>query len=61
MKQELIDLKCRLYGALLDKSSKSLTDITDSEINIMYELCKDRDIQNILEKAMKRKGQDYER
>jgi hypothetical protein len=46
--QQLVELKRRLYGALLTKQRNSLKPITDVEINIMFELSKDDDIQKIL-------------
>ena len=41
----LIELKCKLYAALL-----KLKNPTDADVNLMYELSKDKDIQNILRK-----------
>lgn len=46
--QQLVELKRCLYGALLTKQRNRLKPITDVEINIMFELSKDDDIQKIL-------------
>lgn len=44
-----IEAKKNLYGILL-----KISDPTNSEINIMYELSKDSDIQNILSENLKK-------
>lgn len=43
------ELKCALYATLL-----RLKEPTDAEINVMYHLCRDRSVQEQLEKAMNR-------
>ena len=44
------NLKLELYRELLKKDNK---DLTDNEIDIMYTLSKDKDIQDTLERAKK--------
>lgn len=44
---DLIEAKRKLYSLLLKKSVNSLTEI---EVNIMFELAHDRDIQDIIDK-----------
>ena len=47
---ELIEAKKKLYGLLL-----KLSNPTDKEIDIMYELSMDKDIQKILSDSIKPK------
>jgi hypothetical protein len=49
----LIDSKRRLYGALISKHRNRL-ELSDIEVNLMYTLSKDDDIQKILNAAMPR-------
>lgn len=44
------DLKCELYGLLLQKDQK---EITNNEVEIMFYLMKDKAIQDKLEKVFK--------
>jgi len=43
----LVKVKKQLYSILLEKDPEI---IKDQEVNIMFELSKDKDIQNILER-----------
>jgi len=46
-------LKVQLYSALLQKHR---ADLSDSEIDIMYAMMKDDDIQSVLSSAVKNQG-----
>ena len=46
-------LKVQLYSALLQKHR---ADLSDSEIDIMYAMMKDEDIQSVLSSAVKNQG-----
>ena len=50
--QEVKEAKRKLFNLLLEYPRDTLT---DNEVDIMYLLSKDRDIQEILEKAIKLK------
>lgn len=47
---QLAELKCKLYAALLAVEPGKLTDV---EINIAYELCRDEAIQDVLRRHLK--------
>jgi len=46
MKEEILEAKRRLYLLLLNKPNK---DITDNEVDIMFMLSQDEQIQSLLE------------
>jgi len=48
---ELLELKRKLYHALLKKESK---DLTENEVNIMFYLSKDEQIQELLNDLTKK-------
>jgi hypothetical protein len=48
---DIIELKRRLYSALLNKCKTG--EITDTELNIMYELSHDADIQKLFQARTK--------
>jgi hypothetical protein len=52
MSDDLKILKIRLYWALLHKPEQELT---DPEINVMYELSFDLDIRDVLQSQARRK------
>jgi hypothetical protein len=54
MKYDLIEAKKRLYALLLDVAPD---DYSDAEVNIMYELSKDEDIQKHLRDKISKNGE----
>ena len=50
MKENLIELKRKLFVALLDLSNDELS---DNEVDLMFNLSKDEQIQELLKKAIK--------
>lgn len=53
MDEELVEAKRKLYVLLLEKPNSQ---ISDTEADMLFALAQDRDMQNILNKAMEAKG-----
>ena len=54
MKEEILEAKRRLYLLLLNKPKLDNRGLTDNEVDIMFLLSKDEQIQSLFENAKKK-------